>query len=203
MQGKGCRVCLGGTICSIPCHASWFASVYLEGTVEFSRSAWKKRFNSTVSFKSTETKQLARQGIEQILPRKQTRRPLTCLTVCFNPPSMAYPKGCRYSSRALTKMLVQRFIWMKFLTCNLTKVLERKNSTSLTENNDTWCKNGFFMTFFSFSSQNVSVKSRSKYTAFVSGALWWPWHSKIWIDTKSYFYFPPIKQLPSNSIFST
>ena len=153
MQGKGCRVCLGGTICSIPCHASWFASVYLEGTVEFSRSAWKKRFNSTVSFKSTETKQLARQGIEQILPRKQTRRPLTCLTVCFNPPSMAYPKGCRYSSRALTKMLVQRFIWMKFLTCNLTKVLERKNSTSLTENNDTWCKNVFFydLLFFLFS----------------------------------------------------
>ena len=56
-----------------------FASVYLEGTVEFSRSIWKKRLNSTGSFKTTETKHLARQGIEQILPPKQTQRALPCL----------------------------------------------------------------------------------------------------------------------------
>ena len=44
-----------------------FASVYLEETVEFSRSIWKKRLNLTISFKSTATKQLARQGVEQML----------------------------------------------------------------------------------------------------------------------------------------
>ena len=32
-QGKGRRVGLGGKICSIPCRASCFASVYLEETV--------------------------------------------------------------------------------------------------------------------------------------------------------------------------
>ena len=39
----------------------------------------KKRLNSTVSFKRTKTKQLTWQGIEQILPPKQTRRPLPSL----------------------------------------------------------------------------------------------------------------------------
>ena len=34
------------------------------------RSIWKKRINSTFSSKSTEAKQLARQGIESILPNK-------------------------------------------------------------------------------------------------------------------------------------
>ena len=43
---------------------------------------------SSVSFKTTEAKQLARHGIEHILPPKQTRRPL-CLAFCFNP-SMIY-----------------------------------------------------------------------------------------------------------------
>ena len=32
-------------------------------------------------FKSTEAKQLARQGIEQVLPPKQSRRPLPCLLI--------------------------------------------------------------------------------------------------------------------------
>ena len=36
---------------------------------------------SSVSFKTTEVKQLARQGIEHILPPKQTRRPLSCLLI--------------------------------------------------------------------------------------------------------------------------
>ena len=35
--------------------------------------------NSTFSSKSTETKQLARQGIEAVLPPKQTGRPLPLL----------------------------------------------------------------------------------------------------------------------------
>ena len=61
---KGRHVCLGGRINSINCRASCFASVY---------SICKKRLNSTVSFESTETKSLARQEIEQILPPKQTR----------------------------------------------------------------------------------------------------------------------------------
>ena len=37
--------------------------------------------NPTVSSNSTEAKQLERQGIEQILPPKQTRRPLPCLLI--------------------------------------------------------------------------------------------------------------------------
>ena len=53
----------GGRICSIPCRASGFASVYLEETVKFSRSIWETQLNSTISFKTTETKHLARQRI--------------------------------------------------------------------------------------------------------------------------------------------
>ena len=53
--------------------------VYLEETVEFSWSIRKKQMNSTVSFKSTKTKQLTQQGIELILSPKPTRRPLPCL----------------------------------------------------------------------------------------------------------------------------
>ena len=78
----------GGKISSIPCRASCFASVYLEETVEFSQSIWKKRLNSTVSFESTETKQLARQGIEQISPPNQ--RDDLCLAFCFHPSSMQW-----------------------------------------------------------------------------------------------------------------
>ena len=42
-------------------------------------STWNKRSNSSYFSKSTEEKQIVRQGIEQILPPKQTRRPLPCL----------------------------------------------------------------------------------------------------------------------------
>ena len=58
-QCKGRRVCLGGKICSISCRTSCFASVDLEETVE---------------------------EIEQMLPPKQTRRPLPLLL----PPSFFY-----------------------------------------------------------------------------------------------------------------
>ena len=68
-----------GKICSIPYHASFCASVYMEETVEFCQSIWKKRLNSTVSWKSTKTKKLARQGIEQILSPQPTQQPLPCL----------------------------------------------------------------------------------------------------------------------------
>ena len=44
--------------------------------------AW---MNSTFSSKSTESKQLARQGIEYILPPKQTRRPLCLCFLCLHP----------------------------------------------------------------------------------------------------------------------
>ena len=43
----------------------------------------KKWMNSTFSFKQTKAKQLARQGIKQILPPKQTQRPLPCLLIPF------------------------------------------------------------------------------------------------------------------------
>ena len=43
------------------------------------RSVLKKRLNSSYSSKSTEAKQLARQGIEQNLPPEQTRRHLPLL----------------------------------------------------------------------------------------------------------------------------
>ena len=42
---------------------------------------WKKRTNSSYFSKATEAKQLARQGIEQTLSPKQTRRPLPCLLI--------------------------------------------------------------------------------------------------------------------------
>ena len=63
------------------------ASVWRAKLVQFlaaldvlSRTIWKKRLNSSLSFKSTEAKQqLARQEIEQIMPPKQTWRPLPFL----------------------------------------------------------------------------------------------------------------------------
>ena len=42
-------------------------------------SIWKNRMSLTFSSKSTEAKQLAWQGIEKILPPKQTPRPLPLL----------------------------------------------------------------------------------------------------------------------------
>ena len=52
---------------------------FLAALAFFPRSIYKKRMNPTASSNSTEAKQLARQGIEQMLPPKQTRRPLPCL----------------------------------------------------------------------------------------------------------------------------
>ena len=46
-------------------------------------SYWKKRLNTSYFSKSTEAKQLAWQGIEQVLSPKQTRRPLPCLLIIF------------------------------------------------------------------------------------------------------------------------
>ena len=63
-------------------------------------SIWKKRSNSFYISKSTEAKQLARQGIEQILSPKQTRRPLPCLLILsfFYDCSLPLPpKISRYS----------------------------------------------------------------------------------------------------------
>ena len=58
------------------------ASVWLAELAVLPRSIRKNRMNSTFSFKYTrnKAKQLARQGIEQILPPKQTR-PLPCLLI--------------------------------------------------------------------------------------------------------------------------
>ena len=50
MQGKGRHVGLGGKISSNPCRAGCFASVYLEETVEFSQSIWKKELHSAGLF---------------------------------------------------------------------------------------------------------------------------------------------------------
>ena len=36
-KGKGCRICLGGKIYSIPCRAIYFDSIELKETVEFNR----------------------------------------------------------------------------------------------------------------------------------------------------------------------
>ena len=78
-QGKGRRVCLWGKICSIPCRASCFVLVVLKETVELNRFFKIDWLNSTVSSKKINAKQLARQGIKQVMPPKQTRRPLPCL----------------------------------------------------------------------------------------------------------------------------
>ena len=62
-KGKGRRVCLGAIFCLVLCRASCFASVGLEDL----------RLNLSYSSKSIDRgKQLARQGIEQNLPPKQT-----------------------------------------------------------------------------------------------------------------------------------
>ena len=58
-------------------------------TLVIALSIWKNRMNSTFSSKSTEAKQLARQGIEYILAPKQTRRPLPLLLS----PSFFYAQG--------------------------------------------------------------------------------------------------------------
>ena len=50
---------------------------------------------SSVSFKTTEAKQLARQGIEHILPPKQTRRLLPCLLI----PSFFYGRDTGFRSK--------------------------------------------------------------------------------------------------------
>ena len=60
----------GGRICSIP-----FRSSVLPWSIR------KKMLNSSYFSKLTEAKQLAQQGIEQLLPPKQTRRPLPCLII--------------------------------------------------------------------------------------------------------------------------
>ena len=60
-SSKGRRVCLGGRICLIPCRASCFALVYLKEKVEFIHFFNHLRHNS-------------QQGIDKILPPKQTRR---------------------------------------------------------------------------------------------------------------------------------
>ena len=52
---------------------------FLAALAVLTRSIYKKRMNPTASSNSTEAKQLSRQGIEQMLPPKQTRRPLPCL----------------------------------------------------------------------------------------------------------------------------
>ena len=52
---------------------------FLAALAVLPRWVWKKRLNSSYSSKSTEAKQLARQGIERNLPPKQTQRPLLLL----------------------------------------------------------------------------------------------------------------------------
>ena len=58
----------GGRIDSIPCRPSCSPQLI-----------WKNWMNSTVYSKPTEAKRLAQQRIEQNLPPKQTRRPLSLL----------------------------------------------------------------------------------------------------------------------------
>ena len=74
---------------------------FLAALVVLPRSIWKKRlnsaglfgkkrFNSTVSFKTTETNQLARKELNKFCP--------LCLAFCFNPSSMRH---CAYTSKFL------------------------------------------------------------------------------------------------------
>ena len=69
---------LGCIICSIPCRTSCLVSVVLKETVEFNGFS-KKTDEFDQFFQKDRAKQLARQGIEKIMPLKQTRRPLPCL----------------------------------------------------------------------------------------------------------------------------
>ena len=67
----------------------WWAKCiqYFAALAVLLRSLRKKRMNSTFSSKSTEVKQLARQGIQQIFPQKNRRDDL-CLCFCLHPFSM-------------------------------------------------------------------------------------------------------------------
>ena len=80
----------------------------------------KQRLNSTVSFKSTETKQLARQGIEKILPPKPTRRPLPSLLF----PSFFY--ACESRAQAI-QCMGELFSKKSHPFVSLTLSFERKN----------------------------------------------------------------------------
>ena len=55
IKGKGRRVCLGGIQNFVQ---------FLAALTVMPRSVWKKRLNSSYSSKTTQAKQLARQGIE-------------------------------------------------------------------------------------------------------------------------------------------
>ena len=66
-------------------------------------SVWKKWMNSTVSFKSTETKQLARQEIEHNLTPKQTLRPFSLLLF----PSSSYGEQVLFQGLSRLCIFVQ------------------------------------------------------------------------------------------------
>ena len=77
-------LCLfGGKICSIPCCANCFVLVNMIEKVDFNRFFQINWDYLTVSFKLTKTKQLARQGFEQILLPKQMQWPLPLLLFPF------------------------------------------------------------------------------------------------------------------------
>ena len=81
-----------------------------------SRSFFKNLLNSTVSSKYTEAKQLARQGIEQILP--PNRRDDLCLAFCFHPSSMAGLHYCIYYISAIVKGTICTKLY-NFLVCQI------------------------------------------------------------------------------------
>ena len=88
--------------------SSWRATFgqFLAGLDVLYLLIWKKGMNSTVSFKSTQTKQLTRQGIEPILPLKQTRRSLPCLLL----PSFFYGYTAWHNKIKCQKPLVWLFL---------------------------------------------------------------------------------------------
>ena len=56
---------------------------FLAALAALPRSVWKKRLNSSYSFKSTEAKQLVRQGIEQNLPPQTDATTFALASVSF------------------------------------------------------------------------------------------------------------------------
>ena len=77
---------------------------FLPALAVLPQSIRKNRTNSTVSSKSTEAKQLARQGIEQNLPPKQTRRPLLLILSLSFFYALYVCTWCKFAKRtAITK----------------------------------------------------------------------------------------------------
>ena len=93
---------------------------FLAALAVLPRSIWKNGMNSTFSFKSTEAKQLARQGFELILPPKQKWGPLSLLLS----PSFLYGANPYTHNWRIAKSAKQKQCEFMRLSCSVFVHLE-------------------------------------------------------------------------------